>query len=204
MLTVIARRYAQRGDIIKSSIFFNKTFRFAALASAVALGAFGASNSFAADSAAAASTADVIDPIAISNDNDLAFGRFAATDAVGTVIVTTAGARTGTGGVILSEADSTQSAATFTVTGDQNASYDIGLTNTALTDTSGGAGADMTLATITDFTGSDGDTTETNVTGTSALTGGTETIYLGGILSVAVDQAAGDYAGTVTATVEYN
>jgi len=143
----------------------------------------------------------VIDPIAISNDNDLAFGRFAATDAAGTVIITTAGARTATAGVILSEADSTSTAATFEVTGDGNAAYSIGLANTALTTTDDGA--TMELATITDFTGSGGATTETNV-GDSALTDGAQTIHLGGVLSVGADQDAGDYTGSVTATVEYN
>ena len=200
MLTVIARRYAQRGDIIKSSIFFNKTFRFAALASAVALGAFGASNSFAADSAAAASTADVIAPIAIANADDLAFGRFAATDAVGTVIIDTSGARTETGGVILSEAGSTSSAATFQVTGDGDANYGVSWTNTTLTNAGSAA---MGLARISDLDGSGGTTTATDVE-TGVLTDAAQTIHLGGVLSVAASQAAGDYTGTVTATVEYN
>ncbi|SOB77852.1 protein of unknown function [Marinobacter sp. LV10R510-11A] len=187
---------------MNSSIFFNKSFRFAALASAVALGAFGASSSFAAE-AEATTTADVITPISITSSGTLAFGRFAANDTtVGSVIIDTASVRSKSGDVILSEADSTSSAATFVVSGDGNASFSIGLADTELSDSETEPNT-MLLATITDFDGSGGVTTETNET-VGVLTDGTQTIYVGGILSVGVDQAAGDYSGTVTATVEYN
>ena len=87
---------------MNTSILFNKSFRFAALASVVALGAFGASNSFAADSATANSTADVITPIAIDSVNELAFGRFVVNGAIGTVTIATDSSRTATEGVVLS------------------------------------------------------------------------------------------------------
>ncbi len=186
---------------MNSSIFFNKSFRFAALASAVALGAFGASNSFAA-SVPAPTTATVITPISIANNDTLAFGRFAASGTVGTVIITTAGVRSKTNGVTLSDADSTSNAATFQVTGDGNAAYGITWENTPLTSTDAGA-ATMALARISDLDGSSSSTTAVDVS-TGALTTGAQTIFLGGILSVGIDQIAGTYEGTVTATVEYN
>jgi len=186
---------------MNSSIFFNKSFRFAALASAVALGVFSASSSFAA-AVGADTTADVIDPIAITNSIPLAFGRFASTGTAGTVIVDTANARTQSGGVILSDVDSTSTAAVFDVTGDGNATYGITWAKTVLTGSESGT---MSLAKITDLTGGGGTTVaDTASVDGGALTGGSQSIYLGGVLTVDANQAAGDYAGTVTATVEYN
>jgi len=39
---------------------------------------------------------------------------------------------------------------------------------------------------------------------TGTLTAGAQTIYVGGVLTVAANQPAGTYTGTVSATVEYN
>lgn len=61
----------------------------------------------------------------------------------------------------------------------------------------------MALARISDLDGSSSSTTAVDVS-TGALTTGAQTIFLGGILSVGIDQIAGTYEGTVTATVEYN
>jgi|AntRauTorckE5430_2_1112549.scaffolds.fasta_scaffold00771_5 hypothetical protein len=185
---------------MNTSILFNKSFRFAALASVVALGAFGASNSFAADSATANSTADVITPIAIDSVNDLAFGRFVVNGAIGTVTIATDSSRTATEGVVLSSTGPTSSAATFEVTGGGSATYSIGLTNTTLTSTGGAA---MPWDTISSLETSNS-TTAADVTSGTLTTEGKQTIHLGGILSVGATQIAGTYEGTVTATVEYN
>ena len=189
---------------MNSSIFQSKIFRRAALASIVALGAFGASNSFAA-AASTTSSATVIAPIAITKTADLIFGKFAP-DAVvvGTVTVDTSGARTATGGAILSTIGSTPTAAQFDVTGDNNATYTITWSGAAVLTETGGGTATMALTKISDFTGAGGSVTPNDVaSGTLSATGG-ESIYLGGVLDVGIAQVAGTYTGDVTATVEYN
>jgi hypothetical protein len=186
---------------MNSSIFFNKAFRCAALASAVALGVFGASNSFAAD-ATTTSTATVIAPIAITQSVDLLFGKFAPGATAGTVTVSTSGARTASGGAILSSVGSTPTAAKFDVTGDNDATY--GITWTGDTELSDGASTPNTMALtkISDLTAGGAVTGE--VASGTLGTGGTQSIYLGGVLDVGIAQVAGTYTGAVTATVEYN
>jgi len=187
---------------MNSSIFFNKAFRRAALALAVALGAFGASNSFAAD-ATTTSTATVIAPIAITKSADLLFGKFAPDAAAsGTVTVSTSGARTASGGAILSSVGPTPTAAKFDVTGDNDATY--GITWSGDTELSDGASTPNTMALtkISDLTAGGAVTGE--VASGTLGTGGTQSIYLGGVLEVGAAQVAGTYTGAVTATVEYN
>ncbi len=181
---------------MKSSTFIRKNFRRTALASVVVLGAFGASNSFAAPATTTA-TGTVITPIGITKSVDLNFGQFAH-GAGGSVTVATDGARTATG-AILSTTGATPAAAKFDVTGAADATYSIGWSGDAvLSDT----GSDtMALEKISDLVGT-GATTGAVASGT--LTGGAQSIYLGGTLTVGTAQTAGTYTGAVTATVEYN
>jgi hypothetical protein len=184
---------------MNAAIFSRNNFHRAVLASVVALGAFGASNGFAA-AASTDATATVITPIAITNTADLAFGSFAR-GAGGSVTVSTSGARTATG-TILSTVNSTPAAAQFDVTGDGAATYSITWSgDTTLETGAGGAGETMALARISDLTA--GDATSGEVT-SGTLTGGAQSIYLGGTLTVGETQVAGAYTGSVTATVEYN
>ncbi|AKO51342.1 hypothetical protein ABA45_01965 [Marinobacter psychrophilus] len=185
---------------MNSSIFFNRTFRFAALASVVAVGAFGASNSFAAKAASSNSSATVIVPIEITKSADLVFGKFAP-GAGGTVTVATDGARTTTG-PILSISGSTPTAAKFDVTGDDNSTYGITWSgDSQLTGDDAGTST-MALSNISDLTAAGATTDEV---GTGTLSGsGAQSIYLGGKLTVASDQPDANYTGDVTATVEYN
>jgi len=184
---------------MNSSIFFNRTFRFAALASVVALGAFGASNSFAAKAAASNSSATVIVPIAITKSVDLIFGKFAP-NAGGEVTVATDGARTTTG-PILSVSGATPTAAKFDVTGDNDSTYGITWSGAALL-TDSVSSETMALSKISDLTAAGATSGEV---GTGTLSGtGAQSIYLGGELTVGASQADGNYTGDVTATVEYN
>jgi hypothetical protein len=186
-----------RGILMDSSIFFNRTFRFAAL---VAVGAFGASNSFAAKAAASNSSATVIVPIAITKSADLVFGKFAP-GAGGQVTVATDGARTTTG-PILSTSGSTPTAAKFNVTGDKNSTYGITWGGVAVPTDSAGTPNTMALSKISDLTASGATTGE--VSSGTLNASGAQSIYLGGELTVTSGQADGTYTGDVTATVEYN
>jgi hypothetical protein len=185
---------------MSSSAFIRKNFRRTALASVVALGAFGASNSFAAEATTTA-TGTVIVPIAIEKSADLVFGKFAPGTG-GTVTVATDGVRTASG-VILSSVDSTPSAAQFDVTGDNDATYDITWSGVSeLTNTTGEGSETMALERISDLTA--GGATTGEVLGGTLSDTGAQSIYLGGTLTVGAAQVAGTYEGNVTATVEYN
>lgn len=168
---------------------------FAASALALAVGAF--ANDSQAAQATAQGTGTVIQPIAITKAADLSFGEFAP-GAGGTVTVSTSGARTGSG-VILSTIGSSPTAAKFDVAGEADATYSITIApDTSLSD---GATNTMALATFSDLTG--GNATTGNVA-SGTLTGGAESIYVGGTLTVGASQVAGTYTGNIVVTVEYN
>lgn len=151
-------------------------------------------NTFAQVSATATATATIVSPIAISKTVDMNFGNVAASAALGTVILTPAGARSITGGVTLPATAGTVTAASFTVTGTPGYTYAITLPAVALTITSGGPS--MTV-----------DTWTSNPTPTGTLVAGTSTLTVGATLHVGANQAAGVYgvpAETFTVTVNYN
>jgi hypothetical protein len=164
----------------------------------LALALCGASGAIAAPtSTSAQSSGTVITPIAIAKSADLAFGKFAAGTG-GTVTVSTSGARTSTGVTVI--ASSTTTAAKFDVTGDKGATYAITIPASATLT----SGADtMTFALVSDLTGV-GAITGTATSGALDGTTGKQSIYVGGVLTVAANQAAGSYAGTLSVGVEYN
>lgn len=177
-------------------------FNRAALVSVVALGVFGANSTFAAD-ATTTSTATVIAPITVAKDIDLVFGSFAPGAAQGDVTVAPSGDRTTTG-PILSTSGATPTAAKFDVAGDGNSTYSVSWTPaTELVRDAEGETASMPLATVSNFTGT-GEATSTAGTSTGTLSDGTQSIFLGGTLTVAVDQTPGTYTGDITVSVEYN
>lgn len=159
---------------------------------------FAPSLGFAA-SATTTSTATVIEPIAITKAADLVFGDFAP-GAGGTVTVATDGGRAASG-PILSTAGATPTAAKFDVTGDADATYSISYTAAASLSDGAATPNTMALSVFSDLTAG-GATSGTVSSGT--LTGGAQSIYLGGELTVDAAQVAGTYTGDVTVTVEYN
>lgn len=163
----------------------------------LALAVAGAGGAIAATTPAAA-TGTVVAPIQIAKSADLAFGNFVASGTLGTVVVTPGGTRTVTGGVTAMNGASS-GAAKFDVTGQSGFGYTITLVAGTLS-ANGGANT-MTFTAVGDVTAS-GITSGGAASGT--LTGGAQSIFVGGVLNVAANQAPGDYAGTVTATVEYN
>jgi spore coat protein U-like protein len=177
----------------KYSRFTSKSFKLAVAAVAIC----GAGSAMAANNATATATSTVINPIAIVKATDLAFGSISAGATGGTVTIATDGARTKTGDVFLASG-AASAAAKFNVTGSGTLTYSITLGG----DTSLSDGTNtMPFARVSDLTG--GGTTSGNVSA-GALTGGAQSIYVGGILTVAANQAAGSYTGNITATVDYN
>ena len=147
-------------------------------------------SAFAQNSATASAnaTATIVTPIAMSKTADMAFAEVAAGSTAGTIILSTAGSRTATGGAKVG--GGTSSAASFTVTGQAGYTYNITLPASAATLSSGAN--TMTV-----------DNWVSNPTPSGTLTGGTSTLLVGGTLNVGASQAAGAYTGTFSVTVAY-
>jgi spore coat protein U-like protein len=175
----------------KHSRLTSNIFSCAVLALAIA----GAGNAMA-EVANATSTGTVVAPITITKAADLSFGSFAGGSTAGTVTLSPDNSRGVTGGVV--KMGGTPAAAKFDVTGQAGAGYTISLGgSTQLTSGSNtipfAAVSDVTASSITSGTASVG-----------VLTGGAQSLYVGGVLTVAANQAAGTYTGSITATVQYN
>jgi hypothetical protein len=162
-------------------------FILVAVASLSAGSAFAQSNSA---STSASASARVVAAIALSNTAALNFGDVVAGGSLGTVVMTSAGARSATGGTTLGNTNSA-AAAGFTVTGVSGSTYAISLPGSNITVGDGG-GHSMTVDT---WTGS-------KASGT--LSSGTDTFTVGGTLHVAASQVAGSYTGTFSVSVNYN
>jgi hypothetical protein len=165
--------------------------RLALLALAVA----GTGGAIAATTNATA-TGTVVAPLQIAKSADLVFGNFAASASSGSVTITPAGARSVAGGVTAINGVATTK---FDVTGQSGFGYSISLVGGTLS-ANGGANT-MTFTPVGDLTAS---SITSSTLSASTLTGGAQSIFVGGVLSVGANQAAGDYAGIVTATVDYN
>ena len=171
--------------------FKSKAIKLALIAAAAAGTAATVTQALAA-SATANATAEVITPIAISKTADLRFGKFAAGSG-GTVVMTAAGSRSGTGGVVLSTIDA-GGAASFDVSGAANATYAITLPGSAATITRVSGTETMSVGTFT-----------SSPSGTGTLSaGGAQTVTVGGTLTVGNAQVVGSYTGTFSVSVEYN
>lgn len=139
------------------------------------------------------SSATVVTPIAITANATLDFGTVVAGATAGTVVMSTAGARSVTGGTTLSSKNA-GAAGTFDVTGQASTTYAITLP--ASISISDGAATPNTM-TVDTFT--------SNPASTGTLsTGGAQTISVGATLSVSGSQVAGTYTGTYDVTVAYN
>ncbi|MGE5424273.1 MAG: DUF4402 domain-containing protein [Syntrophothermus sp.] len=161
---------------------------------AIAVMLFISASSFAQVSATANVSGTIVTPIAISKTTDMNFGNVAVSSTAGTVILSTAGSRTKTGGVTLPTTTGTVAEAVFHITGTPTYTYSISLSGTPVTVTSSG-----NTMTVDNFI--------TNPTPTGTLDGtGAQDIHIGATLNVAGNQAAGSYtSGTpFTVTVNYN
>lgn len=171
---------------MKRESIFRKVLAIAGCAAVI--GAVDVGVSYAA-SATAATNGTVVIPIGITNQVSLQFGKFLP--GVGTVTVAAEdGVRTG--GVPALLAGGTVTAASFTVTGEPNATYAITLPPTF--DLSDGTN---TMAV---------DAFESFPATTGTLTAGTQTVKVGARVTVGAGQPAGVYtnAAGLAVTVEYN
>lgn len=136
--------------------------------------------------ATATTAAEIVEPIKIEKDRDLNFGRIIGGTAGGgtvTIDATDTGDRTIDSD--LNAPGGTINSAKFTITASDNA-YGIDLDATDLTATGLTTMPFNPAPSITD-----------------ATTTGDQTLYVGGALTVGVDQEAGTYGGTVKVTVTY-
>jgi spore coat protein U-like protein len=161
-------------------------FALIAVATLTAGSAFAQSNSA---STSASASARIVAAIGISKTSDLKFGDVVASASLGTVVMTSAGARSATGGTTLGNTNGAAAAA-FSVTGASGATYAISLPGSAMTIING-----VQTMTVDTWTGS-------KATGT--LTSGSDTFTVGGTLHVAANQVAGNYTANFNVTVNYN
>jgi hypothetical protein len=150
----------------------------------------------AQQSATASSSATIVAPIGIAKTADMNFGNVATTGAGGTVVLTTGGATTPSGGVTLPASNAgTISAAAFNVSGEGAYTYTITLPSTVSLSDSASPANTMSIGTFV----------SAPLT-TGALTSGAQTVSVGATLTVVGGQEPGVYTNTsdLTVTVNYN
>lgn len=145
--------------------------------------------------ASAPASATIVTPIGITKMVDMNFGNIAVKGTAGTVVLSTAGVRTPSGGVTLPATAGTVAAASFTVSGEGAYTYSITLpTSLTISD----AAATPNTMTIDAFT--------SNPSGTGALTAGSQVLTVGATLNVGANQVTGAYTNATgfDVTVNYN
>jgi hypothetical protein len=162
---------------------------------ALTVALFGITNiSFGQDTSTAAvnASAKIITPISIVKVKDINFGDLvpSATTAV-TVVMDQTGSITSDAQYFLANSSTPRTAASFTISGEAGHAYKINCPTTIALE---GPGNNMTL-TFSPSLAIDG----TSLT----LTGGTQTLNLGGSLALAANQTAGAYSAEFNVTVAY-
>lgn len=146
--------------------------------------------SAAAQSATANATATIVNGLTLAKTADLRFGNVIPSGSTGTVIVSTASARTNTGGATPTSGLA-YGAASFDVNGTGSLTYAITLpTSISISD---GASHSMTVDTFT---------SSPNAVG--VLNAGYQELKVGGTLHVGALQELGSYTGTFDVSVAYN
>jgi hypothetical protein len=171
------------------------TRKLAFMATAAALG-IGLSAQGHAAQATANASGTVVAPLAVSAVNDLVFGSFAP-GVGGSVTVSTSGVRTNVGAILMTGA--VPAAARFDIVGEAATTYSI--THSGSTTLTSGVNS-MALTKFSDLTASNA--TSGDATAGMLGAGGTQSLFVGGTLTVAAAQAIGTYTGTVVVTVEHN
>jgi hypothetical protein len=150
-------------------------------------------SSFAQVTKTASAAATIITPISLNKILDMSFGNIAVNPLLpgGTVTLpaSSPSTRTFTGGITLPATAGVVQAAKFTVNGEGTSAYSIAIPGT-ITIISGSN--NMSIVPVS------------NPSGSGALVGGTQDIYVGGTITVGASQAVGLYSGDFNVTVNYN
>lgn len=161
--------------------------------SSVLLGIVTTTSWIAVEAATSSATvnANIISTINISTRNGLLFGDIASSSVAGSVILSTNGSRTTTGGATVNSSGS-GSPATLDISGDANASFSITLP-----------------VSITLSDGSSNSMVVDNFTSSPSPAGvldssGKQSLFVGATLNVSSNQPFGSYSGLMSVTVDYN
>jgi mannose/fructose/N-acetylgalactosamine-specific phosphotransferase system component IIC len=151
-----------------------------------------------ASATSANTTTTIVAPIAISTTTPLNFGSFATLSTGGTLALSPLGFRTATGGVKLTAATGSPTAAAFAVSGEGSYAYTITLPTTTLTLTTAVTGAGTKTMVVGTF--------ESSIGTAGTLTGGSQNFTVGALLTVGSAQAVGTYINATgfDVTVNYN
>jgi len=142
--------------------------------------------------ASADASARIVAPLEITKVADLKFGNIAAGPSAGTVVMSAADVRTGTGGVTLIAAGNVSNAAAFDITGYPDASFTISLPASITTLASGANEME-----VDNFVSSLGASSNLDGSGEAEL-------KVGATLNVDANQAVGLYTGSFDVTIAYN
>ena len=142
-------------------------------------------------------TTTIVAPIAITTTNPLNFGSFATLSTGGTLALSPQGTRTATGGVKLTAATGSPTAAAFKVLGEGAYAYTITLP-TALTLTTAALGTGTKTMSVGTF--------ESSIGTAGTLVSGSQEFTVGALLTVGSEQVVGTYLNATgfTVTVNYN
>jgi uncharacterized protein DUF4402 len=142
----------------------------------------------------AQTTANIIQPITLSNTTPLNFGNIIPGSSAGSVVMNTSNERSSTGGVTL-QPDVNGQAAVFNVTGLTGAEFTITLPSSDVTLTRDGGTEEMSIASAT---------FNHNAGASPIITGGNVNFNVGATLSVDANQEEGIYTGNYAVTVAYH
>jgi len=164
----------------------------AALSGALFIGLAGISNTALGASATGTATATIVTPIGITAGANLQFGNMLSSAVAGTATVAATSSATAVYGSGVSAAGTggTSNAGTFSITGSTGVAYTL----TVPASVTLNSGANSMTATLNGSIAN----------GTNTLSASPTTLYVGGVLSVGANQAAGSYSGTYSVTVTYN
>lgn len=167
-----------------------KTIKFFAIAT-LFLGFSASAMAQQTGNATATAGATIVSPLSISNTRNLDFGTIVANASeAGTVtLAATSDATSSATGVTMAPG-SVSNTAVFAINGDANRTFNI--TMPATVTLAGPANAEMIITLAKNLSN------ENNV-----LTGGTSTLYVGGSLAVAANQAAGAYTAEFNVAIAY-
>lgn len=130
-------------------------------------------------------TANVLEPITITNTSPLQFGDVDVTGG-GTVTIDELGAASGTLTSV-----GTQSAGTFALTGANGATFSIAIAT--VTELTNGGGNDLILSAYSNTEGA-----------TGTMTGGAITLGVGATITADGGETVGAYTGSYTVDIDYN